>query len=884
MADLTKIPKKWQEKWEKAKIFEVKEDPKKKKFYLLEMYPYPSSSGLHMGHARNYIIGDSFARYKRMKGFNVLYPMGYDSFGLPAENAAIKAKSHPKIFTENAIKNFIRQQKELGLSYDWTRVLACHQPEYYKWDQWIFLQLFKKGLAYKKKAAVNWCPECNTVLANEQVIQGKCWRHTETNVEIKELNQWFIKITDYADRLQQDIDRLTEWPEDIKTMQRNWIGRKEWIDIEYQVEGTNKKIGVSTTRPDTNFGATFIVVAPEHPFLSKKENMVPAKYRKAVDNYIECTKKKTDEERIEEGGKKTGVFTGLYCINTLTGKKMPVWVTDFVLMSVGTGAVVGVPGHDVRDFEFAKEFGLPIIRVVVGSDGDSSPITKKEQVQEEEGTMINSGFLDGMNIHDATKKIMDYFEGKGKGKRIVRYHLRDWLISRQRMWGAPIPIMYCPKCGIVPVPEKDLPVKLPDKIKLTFEKGNPLENVPEFVNVKCPLCGEPAKRETDTMDTFVDSSWYFLRYCDAKNDKKIFDSKKVNYWLPIDQYIGGREHATGHLIYFRFFTKFFKDIGIVDFDEPATRLFNQGMLHKDGFVMSKSRGNVVTQEEIATKYGIDTARFFLLFVASPGKDMEWNDETVEGTFRFLNRVYKLLEKKFKDKADKKELSVMNKAIKGITEDIDNFRLNLAMIKIMEYCDYLSKEEEISKESLKALVLLMSPVTPHLAEEMWEQLSEKPFCCQQKWPEFNEKLIDEKIEESMNVLEKTISDIRQVLTLTKITEPKKITLFVAEEWKYQLMKKLKAGLAETRDIGALMKKVMDKEHGKDISSLVPKLVKDESKIPAVVLDEKAEFNSLKDAADKIGREFKCAVEVVKAESSSENKARQAMPSKPAILVA
>jgi len=881
MVDLTRIPKKWQDKWEKAKIFEVHEDPKKKKFYLLEMYPYPSASGLHMGHARNYIIGDSFARYKRMKGFNVLYPMGYDSFGLPAENAAIKAKSHPKIFTENAIKNFIRQQKELGLSYDWTRTLACHQPEYYKWDQWIFLQLFKKGLAYKKKAAVNWCPECNTVLANEQVIQGKCWRHTETNVEIKELNQWFFKITDYAERLLNDIDNLTEWPEDIKIMQRNWIGRSPGTLVNFKVKGGDKAIPIFTTRPDTLFGVTFMVYAPEHPDVM--ELVKGTKQEKQVREFINKVILEERFQRTAEDTEKEGMFIGRYAINPVNGAEIPIYIANFVLLEYGTGAIMAVPAHDQRDFEFAKKYQIPIKVVINPHDYDLNA-EKMSRAYISEGVLVNSGEFNGSNNLDAIEEINDYLEKKKLGKRTVQYKLRDWLISRQRMWGAPIPVIYCPTCGIVPVPEKDLPVKLPDKIKLTFEKGNPLENVPEFVNVKCPLCGEQAKRETDTMDTFVDSSWYFLRYCDAKNDKKIFDSAKVNYWLPIDQYIGGREHATGHLIYFRFFTKFFKDLGIVDFDEPALRLFNQGMLHKDGFVMSKSRGNVITQEEIAAKYGIDTARFFLLFVASPGKDMEWNDETVEGTFRFLNRVYKLLEKKLRDKADRKELSIMNKTIKEITEDIDNFRLNLAMIKIMEYADYLAKQDEISKESLRALVLLMSPVAPHLAEEMWEQLGEKPFVCQQKWPEFNEKLIDEKIEESMNVLDKTLSDIRQVLTLTKITEPKKITLFVAEEWKYQLIKKLKAGLAETRDIGALMKKVMDKEHGKDISSLVPKLVKDESKIPAVVLDEKTEFNSLKEAAEKIGREFKCAVEVAKAQDSKENKARQAMPSKPAILVA
>ncbi len=763
MTDFQKIEKKWQSKWEKSKIFQAKEY-KKKKFYILEMYPYPSAAGLHMGHARNYVIGDIYARYKRMNNFNVIYPMGYDSFGLPAENAAIQAKSHPKIFTEKAIKNFIKQQKSLGLSYDWNRVIMSHNPTYYKWDQWLFLQLLKKGLAYKKKSAVNWCPKCNTVLANEQVINGKCWRHKDTNVEIKELNQWFFKITKYADKLLAGLRKL-DWPEDIKTMQKNWIGKKKWIDIKYKIDKTDKTVTVSTTRPDTNFGATFVVIAPEHPLLKTK--IIPKENRKQVDGYIKKTQRKSHEERLQSTDK-TGVFTGLYCINQLTNKKMPLWVAEFVLMDVGTGIVVGVPGHDIRDFDFAKKYKLPIARVVVGSDGDKSKITRKEQVQEEEGTVINSDFLNGMDIHKATKKIMEYIVKKRWGKTSIRYRLHDWLISRQRYWGCPIPIIYCDKCGIVP--DNKLPVKLPEKVSFNI-KGNPLASVKSFVNTKCPKCKGPAKRETDTMDTFIDSSWYFLRYCDPKNSKKIFDPKKANYWMPIDQYIGGKEHATGHLIYFRFITKFLHDLKLLKTDEPAKKLFNQGMLHKGGYVMSKSRGNVVIPEEVSKKYGIDTARLFLTFVASPDKDMEWSEKGIQGMFRFVNKLLFLKNKKF-TKESKLLTSKLNKTIKQVTEYIEKFQYNLAIINLMELTDYLHNEE-ISKNAFETLLRLITPFAPHIAEELWNK---KSLISLEKWPKYNPKKIDKKIEAEYELIKKTSLDINHILRLIK-EKPKTVYLYV-----------------------------------------------------------------------------------------------------------
>src|SRR3989338_2589497 len=687
MADFGEIAKKWQEKWESSKIFEVKEDPKKKKYYVLEMYPYPSGYGLHMGHARNYCIGDCYARYKRMQGFNVLYPMGYDSFGLPAENAAIKAKSHPKIFTENAIKSFIKQQKELGLSYDWSRMIASHSPEYYKWDQWIFLKMHEKGLAYKKKAAVNWCPKCDTVLANEQVHDGKCWRHEDTNVEVKDLEQWFFKITNYADELLKGIDNLKGWAEDVKTMQRNWIGKSYGSEIHFKIEGTNYLIQIFTTRGDTLFGVTFMVYAPEHPRV-----MELVKGTKCEDDVKKFVRKVVLEDRFTRTAvdkEKEGMFIGKYAINPVNNEKVPIYIGNFVLLEYGAGCVMAVPAHDQRDFEFAKKYNIPIKAVITPTDYELNP-EKMTRAYLDDGVLINSGDFNGMNNRDAVDEITAYLDKKGLGKKTVQYKLRDWLISRQRFWGCPIPIVYCEKCGIVPVPEKELPVKLPEDYKFTIGKGNPLEHCKEFVNIKCPKCNGKAKRETDTMDTFVDSSWYFLRYCDARNNKMPFEPKKAEYWMPIDMYIGGKEHATMHLIYFRFFTKFLRDIGLLKIDEPAPNLFNQGMLHKNGVVMSKSKGNVVIPEEIAAKYGIDTARLFLLFVASPDKDMEWSDEGIEGSFRFINKFYNLISgKNITKETDKKEQSKLNKTVKEVTEYFGNMEFNKAIISLMQLTNWFT---------------------------------------------------------------------------------------------------------------------------------------------------------------------------------------------------
>jgi len=876
------VAEKWQRRWEEKKIFRVVEDPEKKKFYVLEMYPYPSGSGLHMGHARNYVIGDVFARFKRMNGFNVLYPMGYDSFGLPAENAAIKAKSHPKIFTEKAIKNFIKQQKALGLSYDWDRMIYSHDPAFYKWDQWMFLKMYEKGLAFKRRASVNWCPKCKTVLANEQVHNGKCWRHTDTTVEIKDLNQWFFKITAYAEELLNDIDKLVGWSEDVKIMQRNWIGKSKGTIIEFRIEGCDKKISVFTTRPDTLYGITFLVYAPEHPDVA--ELVKGTKYEQRVKEFIRKVLLQDRFERTAEDKEKEGLFIGRYAIHPVTKEKIPIYIANFVLYEYGTGAIIAVPAHDQRDFEFAKKYNLPIKVVINPPMFDLNP-EKMTRAYMGDGNMVNSGEFNGMNNRDAIPEINKFLEKNGWGRETVQYKLRDWLISRQRFWGCPIPIIYCEKCGVVPVPEEDLPVKLPENISFDASGGNPLARIESFVNTKCPRCGGPAKRETDTMDTFVDSAWYFLRYCDPKNDKEIFDKRKVKYWMPIDVYIGGKEHATMHLIYCRFFTKFLRDLGLLDFDEPAITLFNQGMLHKDGFVMSKSRGNVVTQEELERKYGIDTARFFLMFVGSPDKDMEWDDKAVEGVYRFLIKVYNMLStKKIVDKVIRNQESKTHKTILEVTKHIRSFKYNLALISIMKLANYLYTKEEISRFAAENLLLLLAPFTPHLAEELWEKLGNKGFISLEKWPVGDESKVDEKIEAGEELYQRVRKDVIALQELTGLTKPNRIILILPDKWKYEFIKNFKKALEKTRDVGGLIKALCekDKTNKKFIANLVPKFVKNPDKVPEVVLSQKEEEKALKDVVSDLEEEFRTKFEIVLEKDSEHEKAKQAMPGKPAIV--
>jgi len=869
MINFQKIESKWQNKWESKKAFQAKKS-KKKKFYCLEMYPYPSGEGLHMGHVCNYVIGDVYTRFKRMNNFNVLYPMGYDSFGLPAENAAIKHKTHPKIYTEKAIKNFIKQQKQMGLSYDWSRTLASHKEDYYKWDQWIFLQLYKKGLAYKKKAAVNWCPECKTVLANEQVINGKCWRHTSTEVEIKELNQWFFKITDYAEQLLNGLNKLS-WPEEIKTIQRNWIGQSSGTLINFRLKDTNENLPVFTTRIDTIYGVTFLVFAPEHPKVL--ELVKGTKYESKVKEFIKKVIIKDKFTRTSEETEKEGLFIGKYAINPLTNEEIPIYIGNFVLLEYGYGLVMAVPAHDQRDFEFAKKYNI-LIKIVITPKHKT--LNELHQAYIEDGILINSKQFNGLDNKKAIEEITKYLNKTKLGNYSTQYKLRDWLISRQRYWGCPIPIIYCDNCGIVPVPEKNLPVKLPEKVQFGKE-GNPLATNKQFVNVKCPKCKGKALRETDTMDTFIDSSWYFFRYCDNKNKKKLFDSSKVNYWMPIDTYIGGKEHATGHLLYCRFMTKFFKDLKLTKFDEPILKLFNQGMLHKDNVVMSKSKGNIVTQEEIAKKYGIDTARFFLMFIASPDKDKEWSTTGIESSYKSIFKIYNLLNEKQVKNTPELENKI-NKTIKEVTYEIENFNYNIALIKIMDYVSYLYKKG-CTKYSLEVLAKLIAPLTPHLAEELWNKLNHKTLISLETWPKYDAKKINEKYEMQDLFIEQTKKDIYNIINLVNI-KPKKIKIFISESWKYDLFKKIKKEIELTRNPGEIIKKVMDKVHGKEIAQIVNSIVKDPSKIPEVILDQKTELLILKQANFK---EFNAEIDIILAENSTENKAKNSIPGKVAILV-
>ncbi len=762
--DFAKIEKKWQNKWEKEKIFEVDENPKKKKFYVLEMFPYPSADGLHMGHALNYTIGDVFTRFKIMNGFNVLHPMGYDALGLPAENAAIKVGTHPKDYTEKAIKNYIRQQKSLGLSYDWSRIVSTADPNYYKWDQWIFFKMFEKNLAYKKISSVNWCPKCNTVLANEQAQGGKCER-CESEVEIKNLNQWFFKITDYAEELLEGHKHL-EWPQKTIAMQKNWIGKSYGTEIDFEIETPlrkKEKWKIFTTRPDTIFGVTFMVVSVQH---EKLFELVTSEQKKEVEKFLKRLKSVSEKEL--ENMEKEGVFTGSYAINPLTKEKIPVYAGNFVVADYGCGMVMAVPAHDQRDFEFAKKYKIKIKQVIDGKITETRAFTG-------EGKLINSEKFNRLENKKAIEEITKFLVDKNLGRKTFHFKLKDWCISRQRYWGTPIPMINCEKCGIVAVPEKDLPIKLPEKVK--FGKGNPLETNEEWINVKCPKCGGKARRETDTMDTFVNSSWYFLRYCDPKNNKKIFDSKKANYWCPIDMYIGGAEHSCMHLIFFRFYTKFLHKLGVINFNEPAKKLFHQGMLHGEGGIkMSKSKGNVINPDGVSKEYGIDTARFFLLSLAAPDKPRDWNEEGIKGSLKFIKKIFEYFENVKIKKSNSKTESKLNSTIKDITNQIEVFQYNLAIIKIRELFSVFSEEE--SQEVLEKFLKLLSPFCPHIAEELWEKLGNENFISLEKWPVVDEKKIDVTFEIQEKAVEKLIEDISHVAKIVEEkTGKKKSKIFV-----------------------------------------------------------------------------------------------------------
>lgn len=742
------IEKKWQKIWKDTDAFAVKEDPNKKKYYVLEMFPYPSGN-LHMGHVRNYSIGDVIARFKKMQGYNVIHPMGFDAFGMPAENAAIKHGIPPAKWTYSNIDNMTRQQEELGLSYDWDRkVLTCRE-DYYKHTQKLFEIFYKRGLAYKKEAKVNWCESCHTVLANEQVEEGRCWR-CKTPVVKKDLSQWFLKITAYADRLLADLDHMPGWPERVKTMQRNWIGRSTGTQFSFKVEGMDAEIPVYTTRVDTVYGVTYMVLAPEHPLVPKLIEGNPEADK--IREFINTVKNENDIDRTSEAAEKLGMFTGSYAIHPLTGERVPIWIANYVLYEYGTGAVMAVPVHDERDWAFAKKYHLPM-KLVVQNQEHSLVLEEMDNAYHTDGVLVDSGEFTGMTSAEGREAITKKLESMGIGEGKVNYRLRDWLISRQRYWGCPIPIINCPHCGPVLVPEKDLPVRLPEDVDFVAGATSPLETSESFLHCKCPKCGADAIRETDTMDTFIDSSWYFLRYTDPKNEEQPFDKEKADYWMPVDQYIGGIEHAILHLLYSRFFMKVLQDEGLVRDSEPFTNLLCQGMVLKDGGKMSKSVGNVVSPEEIVGKYGADTARLFILFTAPPEKDLAWSDQGVEGSYRFLKRVWAIVGRYMElaktsapdmNEDEKALRRRLHQTIAKVTEDLDGkFNFNTAISSIMELVNamylYVEKHDSIhescAKELVRNLLILLAPFVPHITEELWQHLKEPEQSVHSaKWPE------------------------------------------------------------------------------------------------------------------------------------------------------
>lgn len=758
--DHQSIETRWQKKWEDSGIFQCDTEADKPKYYVLEMFPYPSGN-IHMGHVRNYSIGDVVARFKRMQGFNVLHPMGWDAFGLPAENAAIKNGTHPAKWTFANIDNMRSQLKRLGYSYDWQREVATCTPEYYRWEQLFFLRFLEKGLVYRKKAAQNWCPKCHTVLANEQVIEGLCWR-CDSAVEQKELTQWFLRITDYAEELLADLSKLENgWPERVLSMQRNWIGKSTGAEIRFALDGRDDSITVFTTRPDTIFGATFMSIAPEHPLV---EELIDGKPQADdVRAFVERIRNMDRIDRQSDTLEKEGVFTGAYCVNPFTGRKMPIWVANFVLAEYGTGAVMAVPAHDQRDFEFARKYDLPM-QVVIQPQGEALDPATMSAAWTEAGALVNSGTFDGLANEDAKQRIADDLETTGNGRRTINYRLRDWNISRQRYWGAPIPVIYCDACGVVPEKEENLPVVLPLDVKTHDDGRSPLPHTPAFYECTCPVCGGKARRETDTMDTFVESSWYFARYTDATNDKAPFTPDALRYWLPVDQYIGGVEHAILHLLYSRFFTKALRDCGFIELDEAFANLLTQGMVLMDGSKMSKSKGNVVDPTEMIARYGADTVRLFCLFAAPPERDFDWSESGIEGSYRFVGRVWRLVEELREHllavgacsstAEDAKtpvarELRLKEHAtVRKAGDDLnDRFQFNTAIAAVMELVNalYLAKDELVADESgrkvlssaVSTVLTLLSPFTPHLSEELWALLGHTESVSTLPWPRWKE---------------------------------------------------------------------------------------------------------------------------------------------------
>ena len=725
------MKKNGKKKWEETNLYAYKEDKTKEKLYCLEMFSYPSGAKLHLGHWYNFGVTDTWARFKKMCGYNLFHPMGFDAFGLPAENYAIKTGIHPRISTEKNIATMEQQLKAIGGSWDWRHEVVTCREDYYKWTEWMFLQLYKHGLAYKKEAPVNWCPSCNTVLANEQVVSGECERCGSTVIR-KKMSQWFFKITEYAEELLQDLDKL-DWPEKTKILQRNWIGKSNGAYVDFKVKDHEESFTVFTTRTDTLFGATYCVLAPEHELVDK---ITTKEQKEEVEKYQLEAAKQSEIERTSTVKEKTGVFTGAYAINPVNGKEIPIWISDYVLASYGTGAIMAVPAHDERDYDFAKKFGLEIIQVLKGKEEESID----DKAMTGDGIHINSGFLDGLNKEDALNKMYDYLEEKGCGKKTTTYKLRDWLVSRQRYWGAPIPVIYCEKCGIVPVPESDLPVVLPDDVEFTPDGESPLKKCESFMNTTCPCCGAPATREADTLDTFVCSSWYFLRYPDNLNDKAPFEKEIVNKMLPVDKYVGGIEHACMHLLYARFFVKALRDMGYLNFDEPFKSLVHQGtILGPDGEKMSKSKGNTVSPDEYVEEYGSDVLRGYLMFGFNYVDGGPWTDDGIKSINKFYNRIVKLVENIDEKEKEIPELEVsLHKTIKAVRTDIEKFQFNTCISRIMEYTNALSKHDKIPRKYIENLILLLAPFAPHITEELWESIGNEYSVYNQSYPEYDEE--------------------------------------------------------------------------------------------------------------------------------------------------
>ncbi len=741
------IEPKWQSYWEEHHSHEVNDHSKRPKYYCLDMFPYPSGSGLHVGHWRGYVLSDAWSRYKKLQGYEVLHPMGWDAFGLPAENDAIKKGIHPSIGTARNIANFKKQLQQMGAMFDWSREINTSSPEYYQFTQWIFVQLFKMGLAYRKEMPINWCPSCKTGLANEEVVDGGCER-CGSPVTKKNMNQWMLRITNYADRLLDDLDKL-QWPDKVKKMQANWIGKSVGAHVRFSLVGADEEIEVFTTRPDTLYGATYMVLAPEHPLVAK---ITTADARDAVNDYVSQTLHKSALARQIVDKTKTGVFTGAYAINPATKKPIPVWIADYVLLDYGTGAIMAVPAHDERDFDFAKAFSLPIVQVIRPNSHVQGELQNLHEAYIGEGVLMNSGALDGLTIQEAKKAVIAFLEERKKGSGATTYKLRDWVFARQRYWGEPIPVVHCEHCGIVPVPEDELPVLLPDveRYEPTGTGESPLAAIESFVHTTCPTCGGPARRETDTMPQWAGSCWYFLRFADPRNDKEPFAKDKVNHWLPVDMYIGGVEHAVLHLLYARFFTKALYDRGVIGFDEPFIHLFNQGMMTLDGAKMSKSKGNVVSPEELIEKYGTDTLRIYELFVGPPEIDAEWNPRAIDGVHRFLSRTYRLVEENVQHAPHTGTLlrnKLRHRFLQQVTERLESFRFNTVVSAFMEFTGAMADySDPIDRETLETLTLCLAPFAPHLAEECWQLLGHNDSVFMALWPTVDPTmLVDDEIE-------------------------------------------------------------------------------------------------------------------------------------------